>query len=118
MPGAMHRMGVYLGLVEDDDYADGEGWDDSTSATPSEPGRARARPPRGLRRAALHRVRPSTSRSAARSRRCSATTTDGHDEHDGLRRRPAAPATRSPRCTRARTTRRARSARRSARARR
>ena len=21
MPGAMHRMGVYLGLVEDDDYA-------------------------------------------------------------------------------------------------
>ena len=23
MPGAMHRMGVYLGLVEDDDYADG-----------------------------------------------------------------------------------------------
>ena len=25
MPGAMHRMGVYLGLVEDDDYADGEG---------------------------------------------------------------------------------------------
>ena len=22
MPGAMHRMGVYLGLVEDDDYAD------------------------------------------------------------------------------------------------
>lgn len=25
MPGAMHRMGVYLGLVEDDDYGDGEG---------------------------------------------------------------------------------------------
>ncbi len=23
MPGAMHRMGVYLGLVEDEDYADG-----------------------------------------------------------------------------------------------
>jgi cell division inhibitor SepF len=29
MPGAMHRMGVYLGLVEDDEFADGEGWDDS-----------------------------------------------------------------------------------------
>lgn len=30
MPGAMHRMGVYLGLVEDDDFADGgEGWDNS-----------------------------------------------------------------------------------------
>jgi cell division inhibitor SepF len=29
MPGAMHRMGVYLGLVEDDDLADGEGWDSS-----------------------------------------------------------------------------------------
>jgi cell division inhibitor SepF len=28
MPGAMHRMGVYLGLVEDDDLADGgEGYD-------------------------------------------------------------------------------------------
>ena len=27
MPGAMHRMGVYLGLVEDDEFADGEGWD-------------------------------------------------------------------------------------------
>ena len=24
MPGAMHRMGVYLGLVEEDDYADGD----------------------------------------------------------------------------------------------
>ena len=28
MPGAMHRMGVYLGLVEDDEFADGESWDD------------------------------------------------------------------------------------------
>ena len=28
MPGAMHRMGVYLGLVEDDEFADGEGWDE------------------------------------------------------------------------------------------
>jgi cell division inhibitor SepF len=28
MPGAMHRMGVYLGLVEDDEFAEGEGWDD------------------------------------------------------------------------------------------
>ena len=26
MPGAMHRMGVYLGLVEEDEYADGEGY--------------------------------------------------------------------------------------------
>ncbi|MBE7188804.1 cell division protein SepF [Jatrophihabitans endophyticus] len=26
MPGAMHRMGVYLGLVEDDEYADGDGY--------------------------------------------------------------------------------------------
>jgi cell division inhibitor SepF len=25
----MHRMGVYLGLVEDDEFADGEGWDTS-----------------------------------------------------------------------------------------
>ena len=27
MPGAMHRMGVYLGLVEDEDLVDGEGYD-------------------------------------------------------------------------------------------
>jgi cell division inhibitor SepF len=26
MPGAMHRMGVYLGLVEDDEYADSDGY--------------------------------------------------------------------------------------------
>ncbi len=26
MPGAMHRMGVYLGLVEDDEYADVDGY--------------------------------------------------------------------------------------------
>jgi cell division inhibitor SepF len=26
MPGAMHRMGVYLGLVEDDDYGDVENY--------------------------------------------------------------------------------------------
>jgi len=32
MPGAMHRMGVYLGLVEDDEYADGEG--DAYAAAP------------------------------------------------------------------------------------
>jgi cell division inhibitor SepF len=25
MPGAMHRMGVYLGLVEDEDYAEADG---------------------------------------------------------------------------------------------
>jgi cell division inhibitor SepF len=32
MPGAMHRMGVYLGLVEDDEYADADG--DGYSAAP------------------------------------------------------------------------------------
>jgi cell division inhibitor SepF len=33
MPGAMHRMGVYLGLVEDDDLAEGgDGWDPNRSA--------------------------------------------------------------------------------------
>ncbi|WP_349259847.1 cell division protein SepF [Jatrophihabitans sp.] len=31
MPGAMHRMGVYLGLVEDDDYADAEGYGQTTT---------------------------------------------------------------------------------------
>ncbi len=32
MPGAMHRMGVYLGLVEDEDVVEGaEGWDSRDS---------------------------------------------------------------------------------------
>ena len=29
MPGAMHRMGVYLGLVEDDEYDDADGYGQS-----------------------------------------------------------------------------------------
>ena len=36
MPGAMHRMGVYLGLVEDDEFADGEGWEQQPRETPRE----------------------------------------------------------------------------------
>ncbi len=36
MPGAMHRMGVYLGLVEDEDYADGSDGYGHPSAPPSE----------------------------------------------------------------------------------
>jgi cell division inhibitor SepF len=36
MPGAMHRMGVYLGLVEDDDYADGaDGFGPTTERAPA-----------------------------------------------------------------------------------
>ena len=36
MPGAMHRMGVYLGLVEDDEFADGEGWEQQPREAPRE----------------------------------------------------------------------------------
>ena len=43
MPGAMHRMGVYLGLVEDDDLADGEGWDSSRDPSREHVERAPAR---------------------------------------------------------------------------
>jgi len=47
MPGAMHRMGVYLGLVEDEEFADGgEGWDsprEHTSRAEQQPERAPAR---------------------------------------------------------------------------
>jgi cell division inhibitor SepF len=35
MPGAMHRMGVYLGLVEDDEYADADGYGPAPERTPS-----------------------------------------------------------------------------------
>jgi cell division inhibitor SepF len=35
MPGAMHRMGVYLGLVEDDDYGDTDGYGHSAERMPA-----------------------------------------------------------------------------------
>jgi cell division inhibitor SepF len=35
MPGAMHRMGVYLGLVEDDEYADADGYGQSAERVPA-----------------------------------------------------------------------------------
>jgi cell division inhibitor SepF len=35
MPGAMHRMGVYLGLVEDDEYADADGYGQSPDRAPA-----------------------------------------------------------------------------------
>ena len=35
MPGAMHRMGVYLGLVEDDEYADADGYGQTPERTPA-----------------------------------------------------------------------------------
>jgi cell division inhibitor SepF len=36
MPGAMHRMGVYLGLVEDEDYADaGDGYGPPAERAPA-----------------------------------------------------------------------------------
>ena len=35
MPGAMHRMGVYLGLVEDDEYADADGYGHSAERAPA-----------------------------------------------------------------------------------
>ena len=35
MPGAMHRMGVYLGLVEDEDYGDADGYGHSVERMPA-----------------------------------------------------------------------------------
>jgi cell division inhibitor SepF len=35
MAGAMHRMGVYLGLVEDDDYADADGYGQPAERVPA-----------------------------------------------------------------------------------
>jgi cell division inhibitor SepF len=35
MPGAMHRMGVYLGLVEEDEYGEVESYGHSAERTPS-----------------------------------------------------------------------------------
>ena len=109
MPGAMHRMGVYLGLVEDEDYADGaDGYGAPAERAPArredyaEP-RYAARQPLGRQRAArVRRPEPYSNGAGA----------------DGYGSRLARRRTRSPRCTRARTTRRARSASTSGRARR
>ena len=59
-------MGVYLGLVEDDEFADGEGWDE-----PARDARPTARPPRAraLRRRPLLARDASTTRAAARGGR-------------------------------------------------
>ena len=46
MPGAMHRMGVYLGLVEDDDLVDGEGYD-SPHPAERQPARRQSYPDAG-----------------------------------------------------------------------
>jgi cell division inhibitor SepF len=35
MPGAMHRMGVYLGLVEDEDYGEADGYGHSAERMPA-----------------------------------------------------------------------------------
>jgi cell division inhibitor SepF len=35
MPGAMHRMGVYLGLVEDDEYAEADGYAQAPERAPA-----------------------------------------------------------------------------------
>ncbi|MDT4921651.1 MAG: cell division inhibitor SepF [Pseudonocardiales bacterium] len=39
MPGAMHRMGVYLGLVEDDDYGDVENYGHGSHSAERAPAR-------------------------------------------------------------------------------
>jgi cell division inhibitor SepF len=61
MPGAMHRMGVYLGLVEDEDLADGEGYagDGYAGAPPVEraPARRQSYAPDGYSRETHHEGR-------------------------------------------------------------
>src|SRR5690348_16750847 len=57
MPGAMHRMGVYLGLVEDDDYAEsgdyaGHPEPERMPARRDEPATRYARPARAPEQAA------------------------------------------------------------------
>ncbi|WP_375475107.1 cell division protein SepF [uncultured Jatrophihabitans sp.] len=52
MPGAMHRMGVYLGLVEDDEYAEADGYGQPAERPPSrreEYAERESRPPRESR---------------------------------------------------------------------
>jgi cell division inhibitor SepF len=46
MPGAMRKMGVYLGLVEDDDYGDAEGYGPAERAVVRREEYAEARYPR------------------------------------------------------------------------
>ena len=61
MPGAMHRMGVYLGLVEDEDLAEGgEGWDaprDARDHLERVPARRQSYPDSGYSRETHHESR-------------------------------------------------------------
>ena len=75
MPGAMHRMGVYLGLVEDDEYADADGY-----AAPA-PERA-AGPSRRVRRRRATSAR-STTRRERRIRAPRASTPSREFDRDG-----------------------------------
>ena len=101
MPGAMHRMGVYLGLVEDDDYADADGY------APHLPSAPRPAATSTRRRATSARSTPVRSRYGA-PREFAGREFDR--EFDATSRTRPSPVTRSPRCTRAPTTRRAPSA--------
>ena len=84
MPGAMHRMGVYLGLVEDEDYADA----DASTATVLRPSArrpvARTTPSRATRAAATVEKAP---REYAEPRPVRRTARHA----DGLRASTAAP---------------------------
>ena len=75
MPGAMHRMGVYLGLVEDDEYADSDGYGPAPDRAappgatsyaedhyPRDGARPRRAPARPARRG--HALRPRVRRAA------------------------------------------------------
>ena len=105
MPGAMHRMGVYLGLVEDEDYVDGaDGY-----GAPAERAPARREDYAEPRYTRGNRPVDNTPREYA--------------EPEPYANGPPLPGTpttrrptRSPRCTRAPTTRRAPSASTSGRA--
>ena len=85
MPGAMHRMGVYLGLVEDDEFADGEGWDEPREThTDRAPARRESYADARYSRATKHDPR----RSARRSRRSPGSDVNGYATTTPTLRRP------------------------------
>ncbi len=87
MPGAMHRMGVYLGLVEDDDYAEsgdyaGHREPERVPARREEPANRYARPTRSAEPAEL---------SYADESYAEPEYSYGYGEHGGASAQPAEP---------------------------
>jgi cell division inhibitor SepF len=85
MPGAMHRMGVYLGLVEDEEFVEGaEGWDSHDSRDSQTAPRERNAERAPARRDGYGEPRYSRDGHPAepRGRAVDTVAREYHDDHD------------------------------------